>query len=369
MRISNPWRPRTGAASTGVADTLLPSRSALSGINSQGINSFTWIVHSFTVLEASLLQLSPPPPSSAAGSAASAPAVASRKARLALQRQLTQLISHLSSSLSALQSSVEDTIPLASRASALGGRLQEEFLVERLTLEESLAGEPVWAPLLSHAQKAVGRLKDGGAGSDEPGAFRRDIVKRDLRLASETVGRLRDIRRGMEDVREELVGYRDNVGASFPPPRPPPRRVWLTGTISSVWLPSQASSARASSAGSPAGPRTRTRLTSRARWTACGASWAGSKARSGSPKAAAGRAAARGRCSEVSGSAWRAECAGEGRRVRGRYPMPALSVRSHVSLPPRGHGFEREAGGDARHRQVWQNGHGGHPVTGRACPG
>lgn len=146
-----------------------------------------------------------------------APAIVpTRKARLALQRQLTQLIGQLSTSLSSLQDSVEGTIPLASRASALGGKLQEEFLIERLALEEQLADEPLWAPLLSQAKKAVGRR--GRDDSDEAyggvSVFRRDIVKRDMKLAGETVSRLRDIRRGMEDVREELVGYRDNVGES-----------------------------------------------------------------------------------------------------------------------------------------------------------
>jgi hypothetical protein len=195
--------------------SLSPSSS--SGINSQGINSFTWILHSFAVLETSLQQLSlPPAPSSPSGGSSASPAIVpTKQARLALQRQLTQLIGQLSSSLSSLQESVEGTIPLASRASALGGKLQEEFLVERLALEEQLADEPLWAPLLSQAKKAVGRRgrDDGDEAFGGVSVFRRDIVKRDMKLAGETVGRLRDIRRGMEDVREELVGYRDNVGA------------------------------------------------------------------------------------------------------------------------------------------------------------
>lgn len=178
--------------------------SIYSGINSQGINSFTFIVHSFTVLENSLRRLSPPPSSPTDFAPAT---ILSKKDRLALQRQLTQLISHLSTTLTSLQESVESTIPLASRASNLGGRLQEEFLVEQLARQDTLENEPLWAPLIAGAQKAIGKL-----GEAREGDFRRDVVKKDMKLAAQTVSRLRDIRQGMEDVREDLVRYRDNVG-------------------------------------------------------------------------------------------------------------------------------------------------------------
>jgi hypothetical protein len=111
-------------------------------------------------------------------------------------------------------------------------------------LEGEVREEPVWKDVVQGVKGAVvgtakKARKDGVWGKKLPGGFedffgtpgeeegmgmggvendrdrgltRRGVVKRDLKMTRETVGRLKDLRRGMEDLRSELVGYRDNVG-------------------------------------------------------------------------------------------------------------------------------------------------------------
>lgn len=57
----------------------------------------------------------------------------------------------------------------------------------------------------------VGRGVGGwgeGEGRGGGGWRRSEGVKKDLKLTRETVGKLKDLRRGMEDLRSELIGYR-----------------------------------------------------------------------------------------------------------------------------------------------------------------
>lgn len=90
-------------------------------------------------------------------------------------------------------------------------------------LEEESRRDPVWLPLVGRAKElAMGRGRDmeegyggvgvgggGGGWGGEGGGWRRsEGVKRDLKLTRETVGKLKDLRRGMEDLRSELIGYR-----------------------------------------------------------------------------------------------------------------------------------------------------------------
>ncbi|KAL7409129.1 hypothetical protein BDY24DRAFT_404321 [Mrakia frigida] len=222
-----------------LGDLTRDMKDKLIGINSEGINSFSWIVHEFARLESHLLTISPPPPSSESSAPLlSNPSSSSvntytqthhpspRSMRL-FQNQLTSLLTHLSTSLTSLQSSIEATLPLADRASKLGGQLQEEFFASELVLEEESRRDPVWLPLVGRAKElAMGRGRDveegyggvgvgggGGGWGGEGGGWRRsEGVKRDLKLTRETVGKLKDLRRGMEDLRSELIGYRDNVG-------------------------------------------------------------------------------------------------------------------------------------------------------------
>lgn len=93
--------------------------------------------------------------------------------------------------------------------------MQEEFFAEGLELAQELAKEPIWKGLLEGMKKELGVLKTSEGGLEKSGGFeRRAVVKRDLKLVKESVSRLRDLRRGMEDLRTQLVGYRDN-GVSF----------------------------------------------------------------------------------------------------------------------------------------------------------
>lgn len=92
------------------------------------------------------------------------------------------------------------------------------------TLDEEVREEPVWKDYaLSIKEFAVGnKVKNKLEAQSSPFAdadasrggslTRRKIVKRDLKMAGETASQLLTLRKGMEDLRSDLMGYRDNVG-------------------------------------------------------------------------------------------------------------------------------------------------------------
>ncbi|CED84623.1 hypothetical protein [Phaffia rhodozyma] len=193
-----------------LGDLTRDLKDGLIGINSQGINAFSWIAHEFARIEAHLQSLAPPPPSTPSESYSIDPVPISAKSQMILQTRLTALLNNLIRSLSSLQASIESTLPQADRASRLGGKLQDRFLTEELALSAEKASEPVWAGAVATARAlALGKSNEGDGSFKQ---FRRDVIKNDLKLTKESIGKLQQLRGGMEDLRSELIRYRDNVG-------------------------------------------------------------------------------------------------------------------------------------------------------------
>ncbi|KAI5481619.1 hypothetical protein MNV49_002845 [Pseudohyphozyma bogoriensis] len=144
-------------------------------LNSQGISSFTWIVHEFTRIEDLLAR--PQPPSEDF-----------------LQNSLTKLYQKISSDLTLLLSSLDRALPLADRASALGGRVGSALAIEYSRVQREKEEIPVWRGLV------------------ERNSWKGKQLRRDLELAGGSVEWVKDVRRDLEDTRSGFVEYAANVG-------------------------------------------------------------------------------------------------------------------------------------------------------------
>lgn len=148
-------------------------------LNSQGLNSFTWIVHEFTRLE------------NVIDSAATRP---SSTNRAALDSLLTSLYEKISTDLSALLTALDRAIRVADRASSLGGRLVGALSEEEFGLRREKEDASVWKNLIE---------RQGWKGKQ---------LKRDLALAGESVGAVKDLRWNLEKARGSFLEYESNVG-------------------------------------------------------------------------------------------------------------------------------------------------------------
>lgn len=108
-------------------------------------------------------------------------------------RQLDNLFEHLSGDLSSLLRDIENTIPIAARASRLGGTVLEELGTEHARLNKAKEETPLWR-----------RLRDINSFSSRQ-------LARDLQLTGDSVVNLKDTRRSLEEARGFLMGYRDQV--------------------------------------------------------------------------------------------------------------------------------------------------------------
>lgn len=112
------------------------------------------------------------------------------------QRQLDDLFTRMTKNLDGLLSSIQDTLPLASRASHLGGDVLLDLNVERARLVESKEQTPLWWALV------------------EAHTFKGKQLQRDLSLAEVSIGGLQDARSQLEEMRKFLLRYRENVACA-----------------------------------------------------------------------------------------------------------------------------------------------------------
>lgn len=166
-----------------MTDTTVPRNSRLSA---QSGSAFTWITHDF---ERTLATLT---------SSTSAPPTAAR-----LEAATHSLMTRLQEQLDALYVATERAIPFADRASSLGGTLIEEMTSERQRLKELSKETPVWMRYLD-------RGKALAVGQSEPSKL--EMLHTDLQLTSQSIGRLRQIRDGLELTRAQIVKHRNDVG-------------------------------------------------------------------------------------------------------------------------------------------------------------
>jgi hypothetical protein len=108
-----------------------------------------------------------------------------------VSRQLDALFNRLSSDLSSLVKDIETAIPIAKRASDLGERVMIDLSTEHARLHRAKEETPLWR-----------RLKDARS-------FAANQLRRDLKLCGDSVTSLSATRRGLEEARGFLVGYRD----------------------------------------------------------------------------------------------------------------------------------------------------------------
>lgn len=109
-----------------------------------------------------------------------------------ISRQLDALFESLSQDLHALLSEIESAIPLAVRASDLGGRVLFTLGSEHARLNKVQEERPFWRKL------------------KEINSYSSRQLSRDLMLTDESVASLQSTRRNLEDARGFLLTYRDH---------------------------------------------------------------------------------------------------------------------------------------------------------------
>jgi hypothetical protein len=89
--------------------------------------------------------------------------------------------------------SIDDSIPLASRAASLGLQVSERIHKEHYRLQVFQDEQPLWRKLLDQTSKRGRRLH------------------RDLQLTARSIHTARALHTGLEEVRSDLVSYRNHV--------------------------------------------------------------------------------------------------------------------------------------------------------------
>lgn len=113
--------------------------------------------------------------------------------RKAAARILYRVVDRISETLKSLVTTIEDSIPLASRGSELGKDLAARFLKENNKLQKLRADTPLWRFLLD-SQSWSGRQ-----------------LARDLEMTSESVRTVTTISMKLEDLRATMVTFRNNL--------------------------------------------------------------------------------------------------------------------------------------------------------------
>ena len=175
-------------------------------IDSTAVDSFNWIAWDFQTL---LNTIAPSPDQSSPVSEGKAyelsiPLTASQERQLnaTLSKRLDGLVDRLDTSLSALHRLTADTHDLAVRASTKGQTLHRELSRISSQLRNEAALDPMWR---STVDIVVQRLKGGPRSRSE-------IIKEDIRLTSQVIGEVEDLRWHLEHLRAAVKQYRDGVG-------------------------------------------------------------------------------------------------------------------------------------------------------------
>lgn len=110
---------------------------------------------------------------------------------------LESLFERISRDLNQLLLKLDQVIPIADRASHLGGRLLYDLSFEQNRLVETVESESIIKKLLLVV----------GVGSAKSYQLRRDVT-----LSGDSVEWIKNTRMGLERARSGLIQYRDNVG-------------------------------------------------------------------------------------------------------------------------------------------------------------
>lgn len=108
-----------------------------------------------------------------------------------IKKQLDDLFQHLDDSLKDLLRGVETAIPIANQASDEGGMIRMEFGSEKQRMQKARDDQPFWR-----------RLKDIGT-------FAGRQLREDIRMTTDTIDTVRDLRSNLENTRSFLLAYRD----------------------------------------------------------------------------------------------------------------------------------------------------------------
>ncbi|KAM0754658.1 hypothetical protein T439DRAFT_321691 [Meredithblackwellia eburnea MCA 4105] len=160
-----------------LGDATREVKDSVIRLNSQGLNSFTWIVHEFTRLEELIDN-----------------AVSRSTPHAKIETLLTTLYSKISDDLNLLLAALEKSIRVADFASTLGGRLMGSLLEEHATIQRE--------------KESVGVLM----GLVERQGWKGKQLRRDLKLADESVRSVKELRANLERARGSFLEYESNVG-------------------------------------------------------------------------------------------------------------------------------------------------------------
>lgn len=172
-------RHELGNQLRGFGDKIRDVKDVMGVLHSKGITTFQWALHRFTRLEKTL-EL-----------AESKPRAYTNKR---IKAQLDDLFKHLDESLKDLLKGVENAIPLANQASEEGGLIRTEFGSEKSRMQRARDDQPFWR-----------RLKDIGS-------FAGRRLREDIRVTTDTIDTVKELRFNLENTRSFLISYRDQVG-------------------------------------------------------------------------------------------------------------------------------------------------------------
>lgn len=108
-----------------------------------------------------------------------------------IKKQLDELFEHLDASLKDLLRGVETAIPIANQASDEGGEIRKEFGSEKTRMQKARDNQPFWR-----------RLKDIGTHSGRQ-------LREDIRMTTDTIDTVKELRFNLENTRSFLINYRD----------------------------------------------------------------------------------------------------------------------------------------------------------------
>lgn len=108
-----------------------------------------------------------------------------------IKAQLDDLFQHLDESLKDLLKGVESAIPIANQASEEGGLIRTEFGSEKSRMQKARDDQPFWR-----------RLKDIGS-------FAGRQLREDIRMTTDTIDTVKELRFNLENTRSFLISYRD----------------------------------------------------------------------------------------------------------------------------------------------------------------
>ncbi|EFP79123.2 uncharacterized protein PGTG_05444 [Puccinia graminis f. sp. tritici CRL 75-36-700-3] len=147
-------------------------------LNGKAINSFSSIAHEFSRV-GQVIQL-----------------VNNRKTSYSIdivQNNLQLAFSNFDWELKKLIDSIEDSIPLASRAASLGLQVSERIHKEHYKLQLFQDDQPLWRKLIDQTKRSGKQLR------------------RDLNLTARSIQTARALHTGLEEIRSDLVSYQNHV--------------------------------------------------------------------------------------------------------------------------------------------------------------